>query len=84
MYFELCIATLSIFTLVCFLWLKIIMFFYNQYEMNYRNSEHETLYLVLCLSLSIYMITLLNYSQIDFITLSLLTTISYIYFINFV
>ena len=84
MYFELCIATLSIFTLVCFLWLKIIMFLYNQYEMNYKNSEYETLYLVLCLSLSIYMITLLNYSQIDFLTLSLLTMISYIYFINFV
>lgn len=83
MYFELYLLTLSIFILVFFLWLKIIMFFYNQYEMNYKNSDYETLYIVLCLSLSINIIVLLNYIQIDFITLPLLTTIIYIYFINF-
>ena len=84
MYFELYVATFSIFTLVCYFLLKIIMFFYNQYEMNYRNSEYETLYIVLCLSLSINILAILNYSRIDFLTLSLLTTISYIYFINLV
>ena len=81
MYFELYL-TFSIFTFICYLWFKIIMLMYNQYEINYKDSDYENLYLFTCLSLSINIIVLLNYSQIDFITLSLLTTISYIFLNN--
>ena len=83
MFFELCIFGLSLYIICCTIWLKIVFYMYHHYNLYYKNTEFDYMYLFLCLSLFLNLIAFLNYAQTDFLTLTFFTTLSYIYLDNF-